>query len=92
MHQIFSLPIHDLLKLIFQSYHKLLDGNPDGFRELRLRGDSFAHSRDFYFFLKSRLGIQPVITNADDLLANPENMMEAYCKRVGLTYKQGMTK
>ena len=47
---------------------------------------------EFYDFLKDRLGIDPLIIDADDLLANPDRIMEAYCDRVGLIYKEGMTK
>ena len=53
---------------------------------------SFRHLHDFYFFLRRHLSTSLVIIDADDLLANPEEMMELYCKNVGLTYKHGMTK
>ena len=82
-------------KRVNLSYYKRLNGtrDPGFFKELCLRGDvGFSHIHNFYFLLKNRLGVDPVIIDADDLLANPEKMMEAYCKRVGLTYKQGMTK
>lgn len=52
----------------------------------------FTQLHDFYFFLKRSLNINPVVIDADDLLANPEAMMELYCKNVGLTYKSGMSK
>ena len=42
----------------------------------------FIHLHDFYFFLKRRLNINPVIIDADDLLADPEEMMELYCKNL----------
>lgn len=52
----------------------------------------FTQVHDFYFFLCQHLSTGPVIIDADDLLANPEEMMKLYCKNVGLTYKHGMTK
>jgi len=31
----------------------------------------------------------PVVVDCDDVLAQPEEMMQAYCRAVGLTYKEG---
>jgi hypothetical protein len=80
-------------KRVIMSYYKLMGDNLDNFKETRSRGEiGIFQLRDFYFFLKEHLNIDPVIIDADDLLANPEGMMELYCNKVGLTYKRGMTK
>ena len=52
----------------------------------------FTDLYDLYSYLNQHLGISPVIIEADELLTNPEKMMEAYCNVVGITYKEGMTK
>lgn len=63
------------------------------FDEVIERDDiGFAPLCEFYFFLKEHLNISPVIIDADDLLASPEKMMEAYCNAVGFKYVEGMTK
>lgn len=33
----------------------------------------------------------PVVVDCDDVLAQPEEMMQAYCRAVGLKYKEGMS-
>ena len=74
------------------SLYRVLDYNLDSFLELYDRGDvGIVSLYEFYCFLKSQLGINPLIIDADDLLINPEQTMEAYCKNVGLTYKEGIT-
>ena len=51
----------------------------------------FFELRDLYSFVQQHLHISPVVIDADDLLANPDAMMKAYCAAVGITYRDGMT-
>jgi hypothetical protein len=70
-----------------------LKASKDYFMEAFSRGEiGFEKLHDIYIFLRHHLSTDPVIIDADDLLANPEGTMELYCKKVGLTYKKGMTK
>ena len=47
---------------------------------------------DLYCYLNEHLGISPVVIEADELLEDPEKMMEAHCNAVGIAYRDRMTK
>lgn len=75
--------IHSLYKsgeAISEEYGAF-DPNEAGFRALH----------KIYDYVKGVLGVSPVIVDADDLLCAPNEMMETYCKAVGITYLPGMT-
>ena len=77
----------------YRALQRSMDNHDKYFIEACKRGDiGFVSLCEFYFFLKSKLNIDPIIIDADDLLANPEKMMKVYCDRVGLTFKEGMTR
>ena len=44
----------------------------------------------FYNFLSEKLGVQPVVIAAEDVLHNPEKMLRQYCDKTGLTYHEDM--
>lgn len=52
----------------------------------------FKQMYDLYQFIVNRLDQQPVIIDADDLLANPAGTMEAYCKVTNLPFDENMLK
>ena len=60
------------------------------FHQQKLLG--FRQLRDLYFFVKEKIDPSPVVIDADDLLENPEGMMKAYCQKVGIEFKEGMTR
>ena len=37
------------------------------------------------------MGYSPVVVDADDLLADPDGMMKAYCTATGIQYEENMT-
>lgn len=77
----------------YRALQRFMDNYDKYFVEAYERDDiAFVSLCEFYFFLKGKLNTDPVIIDADDLLANPEKMMKAYCERVGITYREGMTK
>ena len=83
-----SFLIRNPKRTIYSNYKKT-----DLFKEWYYRGDiGYREIYELYCFLRDNLGISPPIIDADDLLANPEGMMEVYCNEVGLDYKKGMTK
>ena len=51
----------------------------------------FAESYKLYQLLKQKLGYSPIVIDSDDILHNPEGMMEAYCLAVGIPFKKSMT-
>lgn len=65
-----------------EQWYKFYPEGEVGFRELR----------DLYYFVKDNIDPCPVVIDADDLLENPEGMMKAYSQRVGIEFKDGMTK
>lgn len=52
----------------------------------------FYQQHDLYMFVKEKIDPFPVVIDADDLLENPEGMMKAYCRKVGIKFKEGMTR
>ena len=84
-----SFLIRNPQRVVISSYELSKDCFTEGYSKDEI---GFVQLHDFYFFLRRHLSTSPVIIDADDLLANPEEMMELYCKNVGLTYKHGMTK
>ena len=47
---------------------------------------------EFFQFVRSHLDPSPVVVDADDLLDNPEGIMQSYCEALGLEYQENMTK
>ena len=53
----------------------------------------FQELHELYCFVKEKMGCSsPVVIDADDLLAAPDRMMEAYCSATGLRFDPNMTK
>ena len=57
------------------------DPNEAGFQELY----------DLYDYVKNKMGYSPVVVDADDLLNDPDRMMNAYCTAIGIQYEESMT-
>lgn len=75
------------------SLYEALNFDLDQFKEAKERGDiGITALYDLYQFLHNKMGIKPIVVDVDDVLNDPENMMAAYCRKVGLTYKKGMSK
>ena len=51
----------------------------------------FQQLYDLYDYVKNKMGYSPVVVDADDLLADPEGMMKAYCTATGIQYQENMT-
>ena len=51
----------------------------------------FQQLYEIYEFVKEKLDPHPVVIDADDLLGSPEEIMKAYCERVGMQYADHMT-
>ena len=84
-----SFLIRNPVRAVYSLYKMV----PNHFEEWYQRGDvGIVEVYDLYCYLQKHLGISPPIIDADDLLANPEGMMEAYCNAVGVKYRDGMTK
>ena len=47
---------------------------------------------EFFQFVRSHLDPSPVVVDADDLIDNPEGVMQSYCEALGLVYQENMTK
>ena len=85
-----SFLIRDPAKAVASSFR----GFPslEAWSEVYRHGDlGYYQLRDLYKFIKENLHCNPIIIDADDLLRDPEAMMKAYCKEVGIEYKEGMT-
>jgi len=54
-------------------------------------GGGFYEMNKFYNFIKKKQGITPVIVDAADLQAHPEETMKSYCKVVGIPFDPNMT-
>ena len=54
-------------------------------------GGGFYEMNKFYNFIKKKQGITPVVVDAADLQAHPEEMMKSYCKVVGIPFDPNMT-
>ena len=52
----------------------------------------FKQMFEFFQFVRSHLDPSPVVVDADDLLDNPEGIMQSYCEALGLEYQENMTK
>ena len=57
------------------------DPSKTGFKELN----------ELYNYVKRNLDPCPVVVDADDLLDSPQEMMQAYCRGVGIPYEDHMT-
>ncbi|XP_071950146.1 uncharacterized protein [Antedon mediterranea] len=53
-------------------------------------GYMYEELHDLFIHLRDTTGEAPLILDADDLLADPKQMMRKYCKAVGLTYREEM--
>ena len=51
----------------------------------------FQQLYDLYDYVKNKMGYSPVVVDADDLLADPDGMMKAYCTATGIQYEENMT-
>lgn len=84
-----SFLIRDPQRAVLSCYR----AEPRSFKDFNEQGTmGYTALYELYTLLKSKLNFDPVIIDADDLLAKPESMMKSYCERVGLPYKEGMTK
>ena len=52
----------------------------------------FKQMFEFFQFVWSHLDPTPVVVDADDLLDNPEGILQSYCEALGLEYQENMTK
>ena len=50
----------------------------------------FKQLYDFYEVVRLNLDPHPIVIDADDLLANPRDIMERYCKETGLPFEEQM--
>eukprot|EP00794_Sanderia_malayensis_P010752 gene10752-11902_t len=50
----------------------------------------FQQMYDLFQFIVNRLGETPVVVDADDLLENPEETMQAYCEAIGINFNKKM--
>lgn len=67
--------------------------NLEAWSQVRQQGDLGYHElRDLYYFVKGKIHSDSVVIDANDLLENPEQTMKAYCREVGIEYREGMTK
>ncbi|XP_033097285.1 branched-chain-amino-acid aminotransferase-like protein 2 [Anneissia japonica] len=53
-------------------------------------GYMYKELHDLYFHLLETTGEDPLILDADDLLADPKQMMMKYCQAIGLPYRDEM--
>ena len=84
-----SFLIRNPVKVVYSNYK----AEPHSFKGYYYHGDiDFKEVYNLYCFIRDNLNTSPPIIDADDLLANPESMMKAYCNAVGLKYMEGMTK
>ncbi len=82
--------IRDPAKAVASSFRNM--SSPEAWSKVRQNGDlGFYQLRDLYNFVKEKICPNPVVVDADDLLENPEGMLRAYCKELGIEYKEGMT-
>ncbi len=83
--------IRDPAKAVASSFRKF--SSPEAWSKVRQNGDlGFYQLRDLYNYVKENISPNPVVVDADDLLANPEGMLRAYCKEVGIEFKEDMTR
>ena len=52
--------------------------------------DYYTKQFQLYNFLSEKLNTQPVVIAIEDLLDNPEKMLQKYCEKTGLTYHEDM--
>ncbi len=83
--------IRDPAKAVASSFRNF--SSHEAWSKVRQNGDlGFHQLRDLYNFVKENITPNPVVVDADDLLENPEGMLNAYCKEVGVEFKEGMTR
>ena len=83
--------IRDPTKAVASSFRNF--SSHEAWSKVRQNGDlGFHQLRDLYNFVKENITPNPVVVDADDLLENPEGMLNAYCKEVGVEFKEGMTR
>ena len=74
------------------SLFKTGEGSGDEWVGFDPKEAGFREMHNLYTFVQEKLGYAPVVVDADDLLADPEGMMKAYCSAVGIPYEENMTK
>ncbi len=83
--------IRDPTKVVASSFRNF--SSPEAWSKVRQNGDlGFHQLRDLYNFVKENITPNPIVVDADDLLENPEGILNAYCKEVGIEFKEGMTR
>lgn len=83
-------------KKVFRSFHTLLQRPMMRIMRLKLsdivpQGWVFQEMYELYVHLTETLGQNVVIIDADDLVANPEEVLEMYCKETGIPFGDHMT-
>ena len=84
-----SFLIRDPLKSVTSAYRG--HGSLERWLQFSHEG-GFQELRDLYVFVREKIDPSPVVIDADDLLEDPEGVMKAYCGKVGIEYKEGMTR
>lgn len=78
-------------ELSVYSLYKKTNELASSFGDFDPKEAGFQQLYDLYCYVKNKMGYSPVVVDADDLLADPDGMMKAYCTTTGIQYEENMT-
>lgn len=86
-----SFLIRNSQKAIPSLYRASTNTKKTGWDHFDSKEAGFRQMLDLYDFIVKELKTTPVIIDAEDLLASPEEMMKKYCEATELPYQENMT-
>ena len=84
--------IRDPEKVVKSMYHAMMNSYPKNLQRietLKRRVDMKA-TWNIYEHIKRRYGYEPLIIDADDLLNEPRAVLEEFCRRTGIQFREEM--
>jgi len=91
MHQFnHTFLIRDPRKAIPSLYKASVNKQLTGWDYYDAKESGFQQMHELYHFLVQELGTIPTVIDADDLLENPEEVMQAYCEAIGVNFNKKM--
>lgn len=86
-----SILIRSADRAVYSLYKASVNEGLTGWSEFDPSEAGFRQLYELYVFLKERCGVAPVVIDATDLQAAPDETMKRYCEAVGIGYEEGMT-
>ena len=79
-------------RAVFSLYKAMTNPKLTGWDSFDPVQAGFKQMYEFFQFVRSHLDPSPVVVDSDDLVDNPQGILQSYCDELGLEYQENMTK